>query len=410
MRCLSIFLLLMAHTAAAQLFDLGKCDLDSLNSQGFRQLKKELADARIIVIGEQVHGVGTDYKNFAFLTRFLHEDLGFNVILQEFCFYQFGNFQSQRIASNLLSSQIYREAMYWPQAKAKENDLLFDYLDSQNQGAKPMVMEGFDPRFFGRKELYKFCDSLLMKSSKPLFPKGQWTAYLKTLDNVLSLEYRDSISTNEDKVSFLNSTDALVSLMVNDNHPLRTIQLFRNIKSFAENAWNIGHYANADRFYARERQMAENIIWFATQMYPDDKIIVRMHNGHAAKNIQSLKNALPDSLLKSFPNVGSLLHEHFGDSCIHLASTYYSGSYCKWDYKARNITSPRDDSIESDLHEKGYDYAYMNLEDYGEAYMFFNEFNSWVEDASIKMDFKLLFDGIIFINDVKLPTEIPLDK
>ena len=152
-----LFCTLLTHLQSeAQIIDLGKCQANQLSSKGFQQLKKTIGNARIVLIGEQSHWVGTDYESFAILTKFLHEEMGFNVILQEYCFHQFGQVNEQLQQGG--SAQEYRKGMYWPQAKAVENDALFNYIAEQAKTANPIYMEGIDPRIFQRKAFYKYCD------------------------------------------------------------------------------------------------------------------------------------------------------------------------------------------------------------------------------------------------------------
>jgi len=370
-----------------------------------------IGDARIVVIGEQNHGVGTDYESFALMVKFLHQEMGFNVIAQEYSFFDFGLIGAELKKGS--TSQEYRTSMYWPQGKAKEQDMLFDYIDLQRNTSSPISMEGFDPRFFQRKTFYKYFDSLLTNSSDNiLIPLEQISFQLKALNNVLSFEYSDSLTTKSEQIAFFSNMDTIVSNMTNLSYDPRIIQLMKNTKSFAKNAWNPDGYSvtHFDRYYEREYQMAENIIWLSEVMYPNQKIIVHMHNGHAAKNINLLEGEIPDSLIKRKLNTGSILNKHFDTSCIHIATTYYSGTYCKWDYKEKRIPAPKSNSIESKLHKKGYNYAFVKPKPKRKFYMFHSEFNSWVEDGSIKAPFGRIFDGIIFIDHVYLPKEKDANK
>ena len=139
------FALLITCPTAAQIIDLGSCHADSLSKKGFEKFGQVVGDARLVIIGEQEHGVGTGYESFAHIVKYLHEEKGFNVVLHEFCFYSFGEVQLNS-ANN--SAQEYRKAMYWPQAKAKEYDLLLNYIDEQKTSDNPIIMEGFDARVF----------------------------------------------------------------------------------------------------------------------------------------------------------------------------------------------------------------------------------------------------------------------
>jgi erythromycin esterase len=389
----------------AQIIDLGECKQGKLSEKGFDELKKQIGDARIVILGEQEHGVGTDYENFAFWVKYLHEKMEFNVILQEYCFFHFGEVNSR--LTNNPSAQEYRSGMYWPQAKAMENNLLFDYIDQTQTTPSPIQMEGFDPRIFPRKQYYTYLDSLL--SHTPYQNKDySHKKYLSILDRLLKYEYKDTVSTQTEKKYFLNETNHWI-LNLTKIGKVRAAQLMRNLNAFAKNAWGKEKYpmGHPDRFYIRERQMAKNIIWFADSLYPNDKIIVRMHNGHAAKNYAVLKSYLANKQMKETPNAGSILNDHYGEQCLHIASTYYSGTYCKWDYKEKSIPDVHPNSLENELHKKKFKYAYVSLQMQREApfYMFFNDFNLWVEDKQLETKYGMLFDGIIFIDKVKLPTE-----
>ena len=119
-----------------------------------------------------------------------------------------------------------------------------------------------------------------------------------------------------------------------DKEP-RDIQLIDNLLGYALNSWNLDNYPihHPDRYANRFQQMADNLIWLAEVKYPNEKIIVRLHNGHAVKNLKKLGPFLPDSLIGKSPNVGSILSNHFGDDLFIMGSTYYSGTYSKWDFK-----------------------------------------------------------------------------
>ena len=380
---LSIYILFLSLAANAQIIDLGVCRADKISQSGLEKLKEKIGDTEILFLGEQVHGIGTDYENFAFLVKFLHEELGFNVIAQEYCFYSFGALSEQRL--NGSSAQVYRDAMYWPQAKAKEFNTLFEYIDEQSETDLPIFLEGIDPRIFKRNTFIKYIDSLLTQTDLKILNKTEIEIYLNTLRNVVKLEYNDTITNSLHKEFFYNSTETIISNLTEQSQDPRTIQNLRNLIGFAKNAWNSENLEmnDADRFQHRFEMMAENILWMKEQMYPNEKILVRLHNGHAAKNLKALKGAIPDHLIPNEANTGKILHNKYGNKCMYIGLTHYSGTYCNWDYKAKEIPKPENSSIEEELHNKGYDYAYIDLNEDKIYTMFFNEFNSWVEENKI---------------------------
>ncbi|GAB5464679.1 MAG: hypothetical protein Kapaf2KO_01150 [Candidatus Kapaibacteriales bacterium] len=384
---------------------MGKCEKDSLSTAGFDKMCEVISNARVVVIGEQNHGIGTDYENFAFLVKYLHEEKGFDVVLQEYSFFDFG--QINKDVQNGESAQEYRQAMYWPQGKAKENDILFDYIDLQNRSNTPIYMEGFDSRFFQRDSFYYYFDSIINTNKySDLIPKSKVPVFMETLSNLMKHEYRDTLSSNSQKKDFYSIIDFAVDKSKTANIKPRMKQLLKNIKSFAINAWNPNGYdiSDPDRFAERREQMAENIIWLCEKIYPNKKIIIRMHNGHAAKNHSVLNRLLPDSLQSERKNTGTIIDEYFSDKAFFIGTTHYSGTYSKWDFKPIEIPKPDDFYIESELREKGLDYAFVDIRDKGDFYMYYNEFNTWIE-GGIKAPYGKLFDALIFIDDVKMPTE-----
>lgn len=402
---------LFSLPTGAQVIDLGACEPDGLSSAGLKELKQVIGDARIVVIGEQEHGVGTDYENFAYLVKVLHEDMGFNVILQEYCFDYFGQVNADLKSGT--SAQAYRKGMYWPQAKAKENDLLFDYIDAQQKTELPLYMEGFDPRLFQRKAVHAYYDTLLRNPENALLKADLVEGYLHSMDHLFRLEYKDSLNSLPEKTAFLANTEEIIQQMKLQAWEPRAIQKMRSLGAFAKNAWNLNgmELTDADRFFEREKQMAENIIWLAEIAYPNDKIIIRIHNGHAAKNTDQLLSRIPEKQPRKHLNVGSRLYERYGDTCMIIGSTYYSGTYCKWDYKEQSIPAAHVEGIETQLHEQGLQYAFVDLRmKEEEFYMFYCDFNSWIEAGEVKAPFAQLFDGLLFIDRVHLPLEKDLIK
>ena len=127
-----------------------------------------------------------------------------------------------------------------------------------------------------------------------------------------------------------------------------------------------------------------------------------------AKNTDLLKFSLDSTQLKKLPNAGSILNEEFGDNCLHFASSYYEGSYCKWDYKELKIPLPPSESIESKMNGLGINYGFYTLNENNQELekMFYGDFNTWIKNPEPRFPVNQLFDGIIFVNMVKMPMEM----
>ena len=80
---------LLPFISISQIIDFGEFENESIQKEGFQKFKEFIGDSRIVIIGEQEHGIGTHYQNFNFLSQFLHEEMDFDIIIQEYCFFEF---------------------------------------------------------------------------------------------------------------------------------------------------------------------------------------------------------------------------------------------------------------------------------------------------------------------------------
>lgn len=403
---LKIFIFSFVLNSNSQIIDFGKFEQESISKGGFQKFKEFIGDSRIVIIGEQEHGVGTHYENFNLLSQFFHEKMGFDIIIQEYCFYEF--YKVNDSLKKGKSAQAYRGGMYWPQAKALEYDGLFNYLDKEAKGKNPFQMFGADPRIFARDKFQLYLkEELDSKSIKIKEPNK----FFSVLSSLLKLEYKDTVSSDIEKLFFFQTCNSILNQYSNKTENINRWKerFVQNLIVFANNAWSTDGYPmdNPDRFYRREKGMADNIIWLAKTQFPDKKILIHLHNGHLAKNTHLLKGHLDSSQVKALPNVGSMLYKEFGDDCLHLATSFYSGTYCKWDYKEKNIPIPKEETLENLMHKKGIQYGFMAFDEDSskEEYMFYCDFNTWMKKPNPILPVQNLFDGLIFIDDVKMPNE-----
>ncbi len=399
--------MLCSGSIFSQTLDLRNINLKELNSETKTDFKEQFIDARIVILGEQTHGIGTEYEAFAHLVKFLHEELNFNVLIQEYCF--FSMHQIDKKVEQEQSSQEYRKAMYWPQGKTNEYNKLFGYLDLQKETQAPIRVEGFDSRIANQTKLKSWIEKLVTETPSYYSDSKKRSQFLAVLHQVIDLEYRDSLSTLTEKTEVLQYLDYLIDYKTSIRGVNREVQQLRSLRAFAKNAWNIEKYSDKDirRYHHRERQMAENLIWLIDSVYPNEKIIVHMHNGHAAKNIRLFQEYTNDPTGEQNITVGDIVFKKYDEESKIIATTAYSGTHSKWDFKPISVPKPHTESLESKLHNQGLAYAYFNLEQQKEPfYMFFNDFNNWKPSGEIKAPYSMLFDAVLFYDRVNAPTRI----
>ncbi|UTW61786.1 erythromycin esterase family protein [bacterium SCSIO 12741] len=409
MKSVVCFLLgcLLAVSVHSQVLNLGSLDTVDFSEDTKTELKRQLKDARVVVLGEQTHGIAEEYLGFSRMVKFLHEEMGFQVLIQEYCFFSTHEVNQQLEANE--SAQALRQTMYWPQGKSLEYNALFDYLDAQRKLGKPIQVEGFDSRLTQRKTVKQWFDQLLSHFLSPASSSEFKAMARKAIHQVIEREYTDTLTTSNEKERAYELLDQMIEYYQSLPTHGRDVQRLKSLKAFAQNAWNPMGYSDQDlrRYHYREHQMAENLLWLIEEVYQEERIIVHMHNGHAAKNIESFQAYTRDSSGLKNVTVGSLLNERLGAACFIVGTTAYAGNHCRWDFKPIVIPPAHPTSLEAELHRTNLTYCWINLEEHKEPfYLFFNEFNNWVPSSEIKAPYGQMFDALIFYDRVNPPQSL----
>jgi erythromycin esterase-like protein len=128
-----------------------------------------------------------------------------------------------------------------------------------------------------------------------------------------------------------------------------------------------------EKFYARDRSMAKNIINLAEGIFSESRIIIWAHNTHLCQepvrliplkqDFYNLKNWWSSSTGPLALNTGSLLADHFGDDYFVLGLLTNSGRM--GNFQSNDgwlpVRPPRQDSVESLLQLKSEPAVFLDL-------------------------------------------------
>jgi erythromycin esterase len=112
----------------------------------------------------------------------------------------------------------------------------------------------------------------------------------------------------------------------------------------------------------RDRQMAENVIWYLNH-FPDRKVIIWAANFHGAKKIDQIvygKEPEPD-LYKKFVLMGEHLENTFPGQVYSLAFTSGGGSTGFFYANDSTAIVPDSTSMEYQLIQRGMEYGFCDL-------------------------------------------------
>lgn len=324
---MKIYLILASLLICSSLFAQNKEDLSKIKSleseiiplnlnensefiQNKKKLKQYIADASIVLLGEESHGDGTAFMTKSELVKFLHQELGFNVIAFESSMYlaekSFQNIQNKEDAKLELRRSI---TPLW--GWAVEVQPLINYIDEQKQSTHPLIVSGFDHQEISQTDRETFPFELynsMEKENINFKDQEEQNAFFKFYALLSSQFYGKNENLTLDSLNYLLSTfnnagaRILADLEKLEGKDMELLtQSMRNKLAVSSNA--VYRKYNDSRFneYTRDSIMAENIIWLKEKRYPNKKIIIWAANLHNARNAGSpYKTTMGDYIYRKY--------------------------------------------------------------------------------------------------------------
>ena len=300
-------------------------------------LKEVLKDRRIVQIGESHHSVAEYHLLKTRLVKFLHQEMGFDVLAFESSIYEcFAADLTRLSARDALHGTIFG---VWA---TEQMVPLFEYLKTTQAAERPLAFAGFDmqisapsaaagrPEFFRRvlgivdssyaDEVARFDAEFItrIRSEGPRYARDNEAQLVAFYDRLASFiqSHRERLDAAlPDAAPFIAHRTAIAMTVY-----------VRQLRSFL----NDPNDASADGHYEiRDVAMADNITALARERYPDKKIIVWAANLH----VRHANHATS----YGFHTMGSWLKERFGDELYTIGVYPYRGTFAGGDRSARAL-------------------------------------------------------------------------
>lgn len=425
-----LFLLLLAFIANNVLGQVPSEDLyvqpirsTDARDNDYRDLQflKELwKDKKLILLGEQSHGEGTVFEAKVRLIKFLHEEMGFEIVAFESGLYD--NYKAYQELNSVKAGgkiPLYESILpIW--SDAREVEELVDYIQQESKGDTPLRVTGFD--FFTSDYKWDFWEELQQLVQ---LPGESWPVLEEVFfGNAEMLAQNPIDSARFFELSAQVMTQLEKSSTRSDHHKLI---------AQAYLGWQKGTIYEIEQEQGKEiptqnprdAWMAQNLI-FLSKLYPGKKIIGWGASFHFADNITNFENTaltkeyvekmvprdrtvedgtssfdLDKAIGKAVP-MGQILKDHFGGDMYSLAFSSYEGEYglIIEDRRFRVLTSPKE-SLESILHTQGYDLALVDYSKSGLQQQWF--YSSPLGNLPIYAQWASIFDGLVFMKTVEPP-------
>ena len=284
---------LQRHASPIRSLDPGDEDFGDLAPIG-----RAIGQARIVFLGEAAHGEGGTFLGKTRLVKYLHQKLGFDVLV-----FESPQYEGAKVWDALRSGgdpvAALRRGVLPAWSMAREIQPLAEYLASQANGPRPLFYAGYDPKLGPPT-------SLVTRSAElraVLDTLGMLDGF--TTDSIVwrglswSLATKDSLASDSVAVEdFARGMARLgAALAARSTEPASRVwqQLLASAASNArqQRQTRIALAANDTWSWTgsnlREEQGARNILWLANDRFPGHRLIVWSATIHAARSVSGVE-------------------------------------------------------------------------------------------------------------------------
>lgn len=307
----------------------------------FSKLNDILKDKRIVILGEASHYDGTSFEIRSKLVKYMCQYLGFQVLGLE----TFGFTVSNVFYSPLSSVPAFDINPNWSPLWVNTVECQ-PLIKAINEGE--IEVFGFDVDNNNNEITIDCLQQLVERWNPPFASSVDWKELKEIYNEIISIS-SDTTSVSINKQQQLTETLNTIKNYIHKNTKVTSpsiadtlLQCIRNIRSQYCMSY---YYAQTSHFTTdpeailavsniRDKQMAENIIWYMKK-YPDKKAVIWCANFHGAKDISQAETIGGDPTLpERYKTMGEYLAEEFGENLYSIAFTSPSADPGQYDFES----------------------------------------------------------------------------
>lgn len=384
--------------------------LEAENFLDLRSLVPYFNGKRIVQLGESGHGVQEFNKVKVRFIKFLHQELGFDVIAFESSMFEC--FYTNEHLSGLSASDAIRNSIFgvW---HTHELVPLFEYLKDQQSDSRPLALAGFDIQVSSADGVSHRPD-FLWETLAVFNP--DYADRIREIDLQFLEDMRDLYLIDQRSNYYISKYAAVADSI--DEHMAELIAQFaeqpkipliarQTAKSMIEYVAQLGAYYRGDTAVSQEIRdagMALNLEYLLEEVYPGSKIIVWAHNAHISHNYKSTSGG-------TFNSMGTWIAEAHRPELYTVGLYMYRGKAAYNNRQVYAIQPAWSGSIESIMYRTRRKFCFVDMlgrtKHKGNSWMFeeilAKEWGVW-DVTLVPRD---QYDALLFIDTVNPPSYLP---
>jgi erythromycin esterase len=394
--------------------------LTSENTTDLQFLKTVIGNRRIVQLGESGHGVREFNQSKVRLIKFLHREMGYEVIAWESGLFEC--WKADELAATATARQTRSRCTFgvWGTEEVLE---LFEYIRETRGTSRPLILAGFDVQLTGSLARQHAPDLLAdvvgrvnaalgarMRDVEIAFHDEYPAAVSGALFDRVAL--RASIERLEAQYAFTARYDSVVKLIdanaaalaaaypTNPGAPLVARQLAAGRIRQLEGSKVLSNYMAST---IRDRGMADNVDFLLEKLYPGKKIMIWAHNAHIMHDRASM--TAPNQILPQ--SMGAYVAQRWRSQLYSIGLFMYRGTAANNGGIAYTVRRPLDGSLEALFYRARKRWVFVDMLSQGRSagttWMFDPiPFKEWGTNDYMGAP-RSLFDGILFIDTVSPP-------
>lgn len=389
--------------------------------EDFRDLEplaKAIGSAQVIQLGEPGHGAGTSFAAKVRLIKFLHQRMGFDVLVWESGMYDVELSQAGMRGSDAAVAAA-RRGIFRLWSDSEEVRPLFEYIKVSQTTTHPLDMAGFDLQVTADGSVERFASQLraFIQALEQAGIRDEMTALadqaLAARARLFSSKFEsdaDVASLDQAAQRLLDHLDTPPFREVHDAKSIAWMKLWiANMQADARLRHDAQHTSGPDagRESRRDSRNFENLRWLIREGYPGRKFIIWAHNVHVMKAYYSsdFRTVHLAPQAGDMKTTGVFLTDWLGKQVYTIGMTAYQGKDALVTGGAATVIGPAPaDSLEGRLHDLGHPFAFLDLRNKAMHAPISARMPKY--DSGAVSDPGRVYDGIFYIDQMEAATKL----